>query len=93
MANMIDGGTTPVLPTDALQEIGYAAVAYPVAVTYAVAHAAREVLNGLKRDGTTAGMADRVVDFAEFNGIVGLGPLREREQNYLNFAQGLMKDA
>ena len=93
LANMIEGGATPVIKVGELQEIGYAAVAFPVAVTYAVAHATRAVLGALLRDGTTTGAADRVVDFDEFNQIVGLDALRDREQNYLDFASTLIENA
>jgi len=87
MANMIEGGTTPNLTTTALQEIGYAAVAYPVAVTYAIARAVDDLLRLLAADGVTAGFADRMMSFAEFNDVIGLGELRAREQSYLSFAE------
>jgi 2-methylisocitrate lyase-like PEP mutase family enzyme len=61
---------------------------HPVAATYTVAKAVREMMEVLLRDGTTAAVRDRMVEFDEFSDIVGLGRLREREQSYLDFARG-----
>jgi methylisocitrate lyase len=88
LANNIEAGTSPVLPAAELQEIGYAVMTHPVAATYTVAKAIREMMEALLRDGTTAAVRDRMVAFDEFSEIVGLGPLREREQGYLEFARG-----
>jgi methylisocitrate lyase len=88
LANNIEAGTSPVLPAAELQEIGYAVMTHPVAATYTVAKAVREMMEALLRDGTTAAVRDRMVAFDEFSEIVGLGRLREREQSYLEFARG-----
>lgn len=88
LANNIEAGTSPVLPATELQEIGYAVMTHPVAATYTVAKAIREMMEALLRDGTTAAVRDRMVAFDEFSEIVGLGRLREREQRYLEFARG-----
>jgi methylisocitrate lyase len=87
LANNIEAGTSPVLPADELQEIGYALMTHPVAATYTVAKAIRELMEALLRDGTTAAVRDRMAEFDEFSEIVGLDRLREREQNYLDFAR------
>jgi methylisocitrate lyase len=88
LANNIEAGTSPVLPAAELREIGYAVMTHPVAATYTVAKAIRELMEALLRDGTTAAVRDRMVEFDEFGEIVGLGRLREREQGYLDFARG-----
>ncbi|UCH74139.1 MAG: oxaloacetate decarboxylase [Rhodospirillales bacterium] len=87
LANNIEAGASPVLSAATLQEIGYAVTTHPVAATYTVAKAVRELLETLLRDGTTDAVRDRMVDFAEFNEIVGLSELRHREQDYLEFAR------
>ncbi|MCK5275502.1 MAG: oxaloacetate decarboxylase [Alphaproteobacteria bacterium] len=86
LANNIEAGTSPVLPAAELREIGYALMTHPVAATYTVAKAIRELMEALLRDGTTEAVRDRMVDFDEFSEIVGLDRLREREQSYLDFA-------
>ena len=87
LANNIEAGKTPYLTTAELQEIGYAAVAYPCAATYAVAHAVRALMQTLASEGTTAGFAERMVTFAEFNDMVGLADVRARETAVAEFAK------
>ena len=49
-----------------LQAIGYAAVVFPVAATYAVARTLAELFATLKRTGTTACSPCRLLDFVAF---------------------------
>lgn len=92
MANNIEGGMTPLLPAARLEEIGYAVVAFPVALSYAVAASAERLFSALRRDGTTDAVAPDIYDFGRFNALVGLPELREREQHDLDFARQRMED-
>lgn len=87
LANNIEAGESPVLPAAELQDIGYALMTHPVAATYTVAKAVRDLMNALRRDGTTEAVRDRMVDFTEFNEMVGLSDLRRQEEQYLTFAR------
>lgn len=87
MANNVEGGRTPFLTAADLQSIGYAAVAYPVSATYTIARAVRELMTALASEGTTLGIADRMVNFEEFNRIVGLDEIRAREATCADFAR------
>ncbi|MCB2102270.1 MAG: isocitrate lyase/PEP mutase family protein [Rhodobacterales bacterium] len=89
MANMIEGGQTPVLPLEALQEIGFAVVTYPVALTYALASTTRDLMAHMAAKGTTVGFPGEMMDFDEFNAVIGLAPLRDREQHLMESAQAL----
>jgi methylisocitrate lyase len=71
--------------------MGFAAVAWPVSATYAVAQALREVYAALAADGTTAAIEDRLLDFDEFNELVGLPELREAEAAREAFARRLVE--
>ncbi|MDX3806707.1 isocitrate lyase/PEP mutase family protein [Bosea thiooxidans] len=62
LANMVEGGRTPILPAARLEEIGYRFVIYPNAVTRAVAFAAQQLLGTLKADGSTAGARAAMFD-------------------------------
>ena len=90
LANNIEGGMTPVLSAAKLQEIGYAAVAFAVAATYTVAKSLAELFAALKRDGSTDAMTERMIDFAAFNELVGLGAQRRREAELQDFADRLL---
>ncbi len=91
LANNVEGGKTPVLPALTLEEMGFAAVTWPVSATYAIAHALRDLYGALLRDGTTAGLFNRMLDFDGFNNLIGLTDLREREESWRNEAQDLLE--
>ncbi|OPY46671.1 MAG: 2-methylisocitrate lyase [Methanosaeta sp. PtaU1.Bin028] len=81
MVNMIPGGKTPLLPASDLQEMGFSVVAYATSCTYAIARAARDMLQSLRMDGRTDGA--ELMDFDEFNDLVGLEEIRALERRYL----------
>ena len=78
MANMVPGGRSPILTVKELEEIGFAVVAYPTLLTYAIARAAERALAHLKANRTTAGFRD-MMEFEEFNRLIGLEEIREKE--------------
>ncbi len=82
LANMLPGGKTPLLTARELQEIGFAAVAYPTVCTHTIARAVTEVLRDLRSGGTIAGLEERMVTFDEFGSLVGLDRIRKDEQEY-----------
>lgn len=93
LANNVEAGKTPFLTAPELQAIGYAAVAYPTAATYAVAKAVQDLMTALARDGTTAGFKERMVTFDVFNAMVGLGDIRAKETALTDFAKTIVDKA
>jgi methylisocitrate lyase len=91
MANNVEGGKTPLLSAEALQQVGYAAVAFPVAATYVIAHALGRFYANLKASGETASMHGEMSNFAAFHDIVGLPKLREMERACDAFARDLLE--
>ncbi len=91
LANNVEGGKTPILSAERLQEIGYAAVAFPVSASYVAAKALRAFFTDLHAAGDTAGLADRMLHFAAFHEIVGLPKLREQERACDVFARELLE--
>ncbi len=83
VANMVEGGKTELVPADELAALGYALVLYPNTLIRRFAHAAAEVLGVLRRDGTTAGELDRMIDFAALNRLTRLDELAELERRYV----------
>jgi 2-methylisocitrate lyase-like PEP mutase family enzyme len=71
MANMVEGGQTPVLSGPQLEAIGFSLVIFPGAIVRALARAAQDFYATLKADGTTDAFRDRMFDFAAINDIVG----------------------
>lgn len=82
LANMVEGGRTPLLKNDELRSLGYNLVIYPTASVYVTTKAMVELWEGLRRAGTTAGMLERMIPFAQFNEIVGLPEIRRVEAEY-----------
>jgi 2-methylisocitrate lyase-like PEP mutase family enzyme len=71
VANMVDGGRTPVLTAAALTEIGYSLAIFPAAAFLATGAAVRSVYQKLKADGSTAGMMQPLYPFPEFSQMMG----------------------
>lgn len=83
LANMVEGGRTPVLTNQELQDIGFDIVIYPTASTYTVSLAVTRLMQNLMKTGTTEGMLDEMIKFNEFNELVGLPKIREIERIYV----------
>ena len=69
MANMSNGGLTPVPPADVLADIGYAYAIYPALTSLATAAVMEKVLRNLKDNGI--GQPDGLFDFNEFCSLIG----------------------
>lgn len=81
-AIQIEGGKTPLLTVKELEELGFAVVVYPNITVYATAWMLRELWQGLKKNGTTKHFLDKIISFDEFNALVGLDKIREKESYY-----------
>lgn len=76
VANMIEGGRTPVLPRARLAELGFQLILYPLTGLFGAARAMDSLYRGLREAGTIAADPERLFTFAEFNELIGAG---ERE--------------
>ncbi|MEC9368707.1 MAG: isocitrate lyase/PEP mutase family protein [Pseudomonadota bacterium] len=79
MANMVEGGATPLLPPAKLEELGFALAAYPLTLMSAAMKAMKESLQAF---GQGRHPADRVMDFAELRAIVGFDDYYDAEVRY-----------
>lgn len=82
LANMVEGGKTPMLSAGELQAIGYSAVAFPLSTLYAAAWALKEVMRKLAREGCTQSHLSQMIAFENFNSLVGLDEIRRNESHY-----------
>ena len=82
LANMVEGGRTPIHSAAELEAMGYRIVIWPNALTRFFAHQAAEFLAVLRRDGTADAYRDRMHDFAELNALLGLDEIRALEARY-----------
>lgn len=83
LANMVEGGRTPLLTVQELAALGYDIAIFPTASTYTLTKAITVLMENLKQTGTTAGMLDQMVTFSEFNELIGLPQIREYENTYV----------
>lgn len=83
MANMVEGGGTPLCTAAELEAMGYRLAIFPGAAVRASAAAITRLMAALKRDGTTAGMLDQMMSFRQLNELLGLQTYQEREERYL----------
>ncbi|MCP3999321.1 MAG: oxaloacetate decarboxylase [Gammaproteobacteria bacterium] len=72
LANMVEGGKTPLTPASELAELGFRLVIYPGAMVRIISFAAQAYLHELKEKGTTAGLLDKMNQFDQIMDLVGL---------------------
>lgn len=83
LANMVEGGRTPLINDDELEKIGYDLVIYPTASTYVLAKTMFDLMNSLKETKTTEGFMDNMITFSDFNDLVGLNEFRNVEERFV----------
>ena len=82
MANMVEGGRTPLLRREELEALGVRLVIFPGAAARAAAFAVQDLLRTLREEGTTRGYLDRMLLFDQLNEVVGLPGALEQGQKY-----------
>lgn len=82
LANMIEGGRTPVLTFGELQDLGFAIALFPLGPLYTAAKAVKSYLQELKTTGSPASKVKDMITFEEFNRLIGLPEYYELEKRY-----------
>jgi methylisocitrate lyase len=82
VANMIEGGTTPLNSAETLNKLGFKIILYPLSVLYANTFATMNILKDLKNTGSTLKHRQRLVNFDQFNDLVDLQKFRKMEKKY-----------
>lgn len=83
VANMVEGGKTPMLSAAELESMGYRLVIFPGAAVRMAAGATLRLMEVLRRTGTTAEVAEQMLSFRELNELLGLAAYQEQERRYL----------
>ena len=71
LANMVEGGKTPVLPATELEEIGFRIVIFPGGTVRALSFALQDYLASLHANGTTTPYLDKMLSFQALNSVIG----------------------
>ena len=88
MANMVEGGKTPVFSAPEMEAIGYALVIFPGGIARAIAHAARDFYATLVQDGSTAAFRNRMFDFDALNEVIGTPEMLALGKSYEGGGEG-----
>jgi 2-methylisocitrate lyase-like PEP mutase family enzyme len=86
MANMVEGGQTPVHAAGELEAMGYDLVIFPGGIVRALARVAQDYYRSLAEHGTTAPFRDRMFDFDQLNALIGTPAMLETGKRYADGA-------
>ncbi|MFP1677554.1 oxaloacetate decarboxylase [Alloalcanivorax sp. C16-2] len=84
MANMVEGGDTPIQDAASLQALGFSMVIFPGALVRAFTFMANRFFGTLKSDGTTDNFRDHMLDFKQLNEFLGTERLLAQGKQYEN---------
>jgi 2-methylisocitrate lyase-like PEP mutase family enzyme len=82
VANMLEGGVTPLLTKDELAAIGIQLIVCPLTALYAAARAMSDILTHLRNTHTTRDQIDRLLTFEQFHRIIDLPAHYDLEDRY-----------
>jgi 2-methylisocitrate lyase-like PEP mutase family enzyme len=82
LANMVEGGKTPVLSADELAKAGYRIALFANTALRAAMAAVVEVLGALRAQGSSEAASDRIISWDRRQEIVGLTAFQELENRY-----------
>ena len=82
LANMVEGGKTPLLDAQSLEKLGYRIAIFPGGIARCLAFAAQEYFAALKRDGSTNALRARMLDFQGLNRVIGTPEMLELGKKY-----------
>ncbi|EPX85125.1 isocitrate lyase/PEP mutase family protein [Salipiger mucosus] len=82
MANMVEGGATPMVMPPDLQALGFSMVIFPGGIVRALARTAEEYYASLMASGSNQAFSERMFDFGGLNDRLGTTGLIETGQRY-----------
>ena len=82
LANMVEGGHTPLASAAELEGWGFRLVIFPGGLVRAMARTARDYFASLATHGSNAPFADRMFDFGELNELIGTPAMLDRGREY-----------
>ena len=88
MANMVEGGKTPMLNAAELEAMGFSLVIFPGGIVRALANAANDYYGSLLATGSNNAFRDRMLDFDGLNAVIGTPGMLETGKRYEDDANG-----
>ena len=82
LANMVEGGATPLKTANELEKMGYAIVIFPGGLIRAFTHMATEYFASLKKHGSNEPFRNRMLDFGQLNTLLDTATIMEMGAQY-----------
>lgn len=82
LANMVEGGSTPITDAHDLQNLGFSIAIFPGGIVRALARTAQDYYANLHAQGSNKAFADRMFDFNGLNEVIGTQEMLERGKKY-----------
>ena len=82
LANMVEGGKTPISSVKELEDIGYHLAIFPGGAVRAIAHHLNAYYSGLLRDGNNKKFSEKMYDFDGLNEVIGTKELLAQGKKY-----------
>ncbi len=82
VANMVDGGRTPILGAERLAELGFAIAIYPVAGFLTATAAIESMYGHIRQTGSSLGSSTALYSFAEMNQLMGFGEVWQFDREH-----------
>ncbi|MGA2567919.1 MAG: isocitrate lyase/PEP mutase family protein [Pseudolabrys sp.] len=82
MANMVEGGKTPMMAASELETLGFSFVIFPGGIVRALAKAAEQFYGSLKSNGSTEPFRTRMFNFDALNRLIGTPEMLELGKRY-----------
>ena len=82
VANMVEGGRTPVLSREQLESLGYRLAIFPAVAFLAAGAAIESVYKTIQRDGSTARSTTPLYEFQKFSQLMGFDEIAEFDRKY-----------
>jgi 2-methylisocitrate lyase-like PEP mutase family enzyme len=82
IANMVEGGRTPVVDKKTLEEIGYGIAIFPVLGLLAAGEALRQAFGHLRESGSSIGGDVPLYKFAAFSDLMGFGAVAAFDETW-----------
>lgn len=82
LANMVEGGKTPLQSSEALERLGFRIVIFPGGTARAVVHCLQGYFASLKLNGTTEPWKGKMLDFEQLNQVIETPALLEQGRRY-----------
>ena len=82
LANMVEGGSTPMSDATKLERLGFSIVIFPGGIVRALAHTAKAYYQSLHAHGSTVPFKDRMFDFNGLNETIGTKKMLDEGKKY-----------